>query len=227
MAFKYESVVPWGRLYQEYVDMFNISESDLEKRILGCGDGPASFNKILTQAGGKVISIDPIYQYTTEEIENRIDETYQNVINQTRQNQDKFVWTKIKNVEELGSIRMKAMNDFLTDYETGKKEGRYMYAELPILPFTNNQFDISLSSHFLFLYTDNLSLDFHIVSIKEMLRVSNEVRIFPILDLNANQSMYLDKVVEKFNDKLYVSEIIKVNYEFQKDGNKMLKISKR
>ena len=44
MEIKYESVVPWGRTFEEYVDMFNLTEVDLDKSILGCGDGPASFN---------------------------------------------------------------------------------------------------------------------------------------------------------------------------------------
>ena len=99
MAFKYESVVPWGRSYQEYVDMFNLTEVDLNKSILGCGDGPASFNSIMNKNGKKIVSIDPIYQFNTNEIEKRIDETYQTVINQTKHNQEKFIWLKIKNAK--------------------------------------------------------------------------------------------------------------------------------
>ncbi|ENO8571916.1 SAM-dependent methyltransferase, partial [Vibrio parahaemolyticus] len=47
---KLEDVVPWGRTLKEYELMFNILEEDKEKRILGCGDGPASFNAELTQS---------------------------------------------------------------------------------------------------------------------------------------------------------------------------------
>ncbi len=49
------SVVPWGRSFSEYQAMFSLNESDLTKTILGCGDGPASFNAELTKAGGNVI----------------------------------------------------------------------------------------------------------------------------------------------------------------------------
>lgn len=226
MAFKYESIVPWGRSYREYIDMFNLTDTDLSKRILGCGDGPASFNSIMNQKGKKAISIDPIYQFNKKEIEKRIDETFHKVISQTRNNQDKFIWTKIKNVDELGRIRMSAMKEFLRDYEIGKKEKRYIHAELPILPFSNDQFDLTLSSHFLILYTDNLTYDFHINAINEMLRVSGEVRIFPILDVNAKTSPYLKKIIKYYRNKNMSVEEIKVNYEFQKNGNKMLKIIK-
>ena len=226
MAFKYDSVVPWGRSYREYLDMFSLSRADLNKKILGCGDGPAGFNAIMKQRNKPVVSVDPIYRYSRKEIEQRIEETFRDVINQTRQNRDKFVWEKIKDVDQLGRIRMMAMQDFLNDYNTGKKEKRYICAELPALPFVDDQFDLSLSSHFLFLYTDNLSYEFHLRSIDEMLRVSREVRMFPLLDVNGSRSSYADKIITAFLAKGYFVNEIKVNYEFQRNGNTMLKIKR-
>lgn len=226
MAVKYGSVVPWGRTFEEYVDMFNLTESDLDKYILGCGDGPASFNCTMKQKGKKIISIDPIYQFSKDDILKRINETYQIVINQTYQNKDKFIWTKIKDVEDLGRIRMLAMKEFIADFDNGIKEKRYICAELPNLPFEDNQFNLSLSSHFLFLYTDNLSLEFHIQSINEMLRVSREVRIFPLLDVNTKRSLYVDEVIGKYIQMGYYVKEVRVDYEFQKGGNTMLKIAR-
>ena len=83
MGFKYQEVVPWGRSYEEYVRMFNLAETDLKSKILGCGDGPASFNAEMAKKGNKIISIDPIYQLSREQIKQRIDETYETVISQT------------------------------------------------------------------------------------------------------------------------------------------------
>lgn len=45
------NVVPWGQSFAEYQAMFGLSADDLTKRILGCGDGPASFNAEATQQG--------------------------------------------------------------------------------------------------------------------------------------------------------------------------------
>ena len=220
MVFKYKEVVPWGRNLDEYRRMFDLSDQDLKLRILGCGDGPASFNSECNSSGGSVISADPIYGLSREEINNRIDDTYEEVISQTRDNQDKFVWDTIGTVDKLGQIRMEAMQRFLEDFDQGKTCGRYIEASLPDLPFSNNQFDISLSSHFLFLYTDNLDLNFHISAISEMLRVSSEARIFPLLDFNANTSHHLRAILSHFED--HDPELRKVNYEFQKGGNKVL-----
>jgi hypothetical protein len=226
MTIQYKSVVPWGRSFEEYTDMFGLTEADLDKSILGCGDGPASFNCTMNQKGKKVISVDPIYQFTKDELSRRIDETYPDVIHQTRQNRDRFIWTKIKDVEDLGRIRITAMKKFLEDYEAGKKEHRYICGELPNLPFVEGLFDLTLSSHFLFLYTGNLSLEFHIQSIHEMLRVSREVRIFPLLDVDAKRSPYVEQVITQYRKKGYMVEERKVDYEFQKGGNAMLRIAK-
>ncbi len=56
------SIVPWVRNLSEYVDMFNLTEYELKNsKILGCGDGPASFNAEVTALGGSAVSLDPTY----------------------------------------------------------------------------------------------------------------------------------------------------------------------
>lgn len=225
MAIHYNNVVPWGRSYDEYVRMFALSVSDLRSRVLGCGDGPASFNSVLAARGVKVISADPLYGFSAGEIEDRIKSTFEDVIRQTYMNRGRFIWRDIPSIKELGEMRMTAMKNFLEDFEKGKNERRYVEAELPELPFENGEFDLALCSHLLFLYTDNLTLDFHISSVREMCRVAGEVRIFPILDVNGIRSPYVDMVMEIFNNESTSVSVERVDYEFQKHGNRMLVIS--
>ncbi|MCX6046645.1 MAG: SAM-dependent methyltransferase [Chloroflexi bacterium] len=225
MAFKYENVVPWGRNFDEYRRMFDLQPADLSKRIIGCGDGPASFNTIANQRGGHVTSVDPIYVLTKAEIEKRIEETYQTVISQTEQNQEKFRWDQIRSVAELGQIRMEAMRVFLASYDAGKANNVYIPGTLPVLPFQDDTFELALCSHFLFLYSDHLSSIFHVEAIQEMLRIAQEVRIFPLLDVNAQRSIHLDSVLTAFQDKSL--EIRKVDYEFQIGGNEVLIVKNR
>ena len=47
MDFHYKDIIPWGRSFDEYLDMFDLSEDDLARDIVGVGDGPASFNALL------------------------------------------------------------------------------------------------------------------------------------------------------------------------------------
>lgn len=84
--FKLENVLPWGHSFQEYVNMFNLTPNDLKGSILDCGAGPSSFNAQMTRSGGKVISCDPIYQFTVEEIQKRIKATYPIIMSSLEEN---------------------------------------------------------------------------------------------------------------------------------------------
>jgi len=226
MSFELKNTVPWGRTLAEYKRMFNLTESDLTKRIISFGDGPASFNCEMKNLGKYVTSLDPIYQFSKGELKQRIEETKDSVMDQMKENKDNFIWTTIKNISELEKLRMGAMSDFLADYELGLKENRYLMHELPESTiFKEQNFDLGLSSHFLMLYSQ-LGLDFHIKSISEMLRVCKEIRIFPILNLNAEKSELLPKIEKAFKKDFELS-IEPVNYEFQKGGNKMLRIQRK
>lgn len=222
MAFTLDDVVPWGRSFAEYQAMFDLSESDLEKNILGCSDGPASFNCEIARSGRECVSIDPIYQFSADEIRSRIDVTFKTVMDQMNANQQEFVWTSIKSVEELGNKRKAAMEMFLSDFEQGRQEGRYISGELPALPFADKQFDLALCSHFLFLYSGQLSFDFHIAAIQELCRVAEEVRIFPLLELGSIPSRHINPFLNRAENFNITAKVRKVPYEFQRNGNEML-----
>jgi hypothetical protein len=224
MAYHYESAVPWGRSFAEYREMFALSDSDLARRILGCADGPASFNAEMARRGRFTVSCDPLYKFSANQIRNRIRETYENVIGQTRSNQDLFVWTKIPSVEELGRMRLAAMEDFLADYDHGKREGRYVIGELPDLPFRADSFDLAVCSHYLFLYSPILSVEFHTQAVSAMCRSAREVRIFPLLTYDGTISPYVEPTLSTFTGNGMKASIVEVGYEFQRGGNQMMRI---
>ena len=224
MTYSLKKIVPWGRTFEEYQAMFALTAVDLEKHILGCADGPASFNATLTKQNGRIISTDPLYAFSKEAIKQRIDEIYDEVLEQARQNQQQFVWEHIPSVEALGDLRMSAMSQFLDDYEDGKQNGRYQTASLPTLPFKDNQFDLALCSHFLFLYSEQLTESFHIGSLRELLRVAKEVRVFPLLDLTASPSKHLKPTLQALESEGFQVDIQEVPYEFQRGGNQMCRI---
>ena len=72
MTVPLDEVVPWGRSFDEYRRMFDLTRNDLDSMILGCGDGPASFNAEMAGQGKRVVSVDPIYCYSASQIEARI-----------------------------------------------------------------------------------------------------------------------------------------------------------
>lgn len=227
MGLKLESVVPWGRSLAEYIDMFSLSHADLQRQILDCAGGPASFNAEMTNRGYSVISCDPVYQFSVSEIEQRIQATYAPIVEGVRANCDRYVWQTIQSPDQLGEIRLRAMRRFLADFQAGFQSGRYVVDQLPTLSFRPGQFDLALCGHLLFTYSNQLSADFHLSAIQELCRVANEVRIFPILDISGEASPILPIVLEKLPQQGYQLEIKPVPYEFQRGGNQLLRILRK
>lgn len=224
--FTLDQVVPWGRSYDEYRRMFALTDDDLDRSIIGCGDGPASFNAEASRRGSHVISCDPLYRYEKLQIQERIAATFPQIMEQTRRNAHEFIWgDEIRTVEELGRVRMNAMQAFLDDYESGRAQERYVDAALPILPFADAAFDLALCSHFLFLYSTQLDETFHRAAIRELCRVATEVRIFPLLALGGERSPFVAGCVEDLREAGRSVFIEKVPYEFQRGGNEMLRIT--
>jgi len=61
-------------------------------------------------------------------------------------------------------------------------------------------------------------------SIEELCRVSNEVRIFPLLDVDAYRSSYVEPIIDFLRARNRDVKGIKIAYEFQKGGSTMLRI---
>jgi len=114
---------------------------------------------------------------------------------------------------------------FIEDF---KKYGtkRYKPVEYPVSDFIDNQFTISLVSHFLFLYEDHINYDLHKKIILELLRItSKEIRIFPIVNLKGEKSSLVDTLMHDKDFERNQISVKKVDYEFMKNGNEMMAIT--
>jgi hypothetical protein len=174
--------------------------------------------------GRRVVSCDPLYRYGADQIRARVNAVCPELVETAARERHRFVWDVIRSPEELGRVRMAAMREFLDDYESGRRAGRYVVAGLPQLPFADRSFDRALCSHFLFLYSDELSLDYHRRSVLELCRVAGEVRIFPLLDMKGKPSGHVGPVLEELRGR-GEARVERVPYEFQKGGNQMLSVS--
>ena len=207
--------------------MFALTEADRSRKILGCGDGPASFNAEWTARGGSVISLDPIYEFSGAEIQQRFDAVLDDVLAKVDASSDRWVWNFHQTPQGLRANRVAAMERFLAAYESGKTAGWYLVGELPKLPFQDGAFDLALCSHLLFLYSNLFSTEFHVASLLELCRVATEVRVFPLLDLVGEPSAHLDAVRLALASQGLTTVIEPVNYEFQKGGNQMLRVFRK
>lgn len=226
MSIRLDQTVPFGRSLREYELMFSLSAVDRTRRILDCAAGPASFNAELTAAGGTVCSFDPLYQFTGAEIQRQFFQKLDGVIDQIRATPENWVWKYHRNPEDLRRNRIAVMDTFVADYREGHGTDRYVCGSLPTLPFKPDEFDLALSSHFLFLYSDHFPKTFHLESIRALIRVAREVRIFPLIALRAERSQHLEPVCDQLQRDGYQVSIEPVGYELQRGGNEMLRVSR-
>lgn len=222
--FELGGVVPWGRRLSEYRAFFALDDIASRSPILDAGGGPSSFAAEARQAGARVVAADPIYALHNDDIRLRFEETAEAMRTGMRRASYRFNWSYYGSEEAVHRLRREALDLFLGDFERGKAEGRYIPASLPSLPFEGGSFRLALVSHLLFLYGDDLDFCFHLASIRELLRVAEEVRIFPLINLDGLPSSHLPGAAQALRSEGAAVELVDVAFEFQKGATRMLRV---
>lgn len=218
-----------GRSYHEYLKMFSLREEELKDiRILDCAAGASSFTPHLLKQGYDSTAVDILYGRSVEETREQCVNDFNTLLEMHSGLDHKVDWNFFQDPEDMVQQRITVYEEFIDSY-AHYKNIKYVKAALPELPFDDNSFDLVLSSHLLFLYEDRLGYEFHQDTIKEMLRItSDEIRIYPIIKLHSEniKSSFLPRLMDELRDKADF-KVEKVNYQFRKGGNEMLKITKK
>jgi hypothetical protein len=217
-----EDLVPWGRRLSEYTRIFQLTSEQLRQRILGCADGPSSFNAEMTRQGGNVISCDPLYAFSYGEIEARSRETNRELIEKLRCHPAGYDWNYFADSEAVSRARIEALSIFLADFEDGKAQGRYLPAALPHLPFAHGAFDLALCSFLFFLRPERHSISFHIDGLTELIRVAREVRVFPILQVDGRVPDYAEDIYDWLRAKEISVSFLSVPPTLHKGADRVL-----
>lgn len=222
-----ERIIFIGRTFEEYMNMFSLSLNEMRgKKILDCPAGACSFTAHGSDLGLDITACDIAYDHEVEQLKQKGIQDIEHAMLHMEKVKDNYIWDYYHDVDGLRQNRIKALND-CTKHMVNASE-QYIPVVLPNLPFKNEEFDILLSANFLFMYADRLDYDFHINTIDELLRVTKEeVRIFPLVDLEGKRYEHLDKVIAHLMGKGLEVKEVKVSYEFQANANTMLQISKK
>ena len=216
-----------GRTYAEYEKIFRLKDFVSSKyKILDAGSGVSSFCAEASQIGMNIIAMDPIYIYEPDELEVKCSKDLDLVIKELDGVEHLYIWDNFRNKEDLKKNREKAYKTFINHYKKNK-DTHYVAESMPKTKFKDNQFDVILASHLLFLYDHIFDYDFHKNTIVEMLRIcSKEIRIFPLVNLYGNKSKFFKKLLDDTHFKDKEKSVERVNYEFIKGGNEILRIIK-
>ncbi len=216
-------LVLWGHNPEEYREMFDLSEEQMNSDILEFGCGPSAVNAIQTKAGHKVISCDPLFTLDKDTLYSKTALIFADMVEQVLLEKEHFDFSREGSFEALIKQRRKGLDTFFADYKKGKKENRYVGLTEYKLPFDDFSFDFALSSHYLFALDDQ-DIDFHINVLCELARVAKEVRVFPLIDRYGESSTMLGPVLLGLQKNNYGAEVREVPYHLQASGNAMLRI---
>ncbi|MFS0868949.1 SAM-dependent methyltransferase [Paenibacillus xylanilyticus] len=226
LGLELEQIIFVGRTYEEYMLMFGLTPEDLRGRsILDCPGGACSFSSHSRRQGADSMASDIAYQHAISNLETKGQQDIEHTIKQLEQVRDRYRWNYFDSIDGLKQARTRALQDCTADMREFPE--RYIYSELPVLPFADEQFDMALSAHFLFTYADRLDFSFHVQTILELLRVTRyELRIFPTVGLSGTRYEKMDELKALIEKQGCTVSEVKTGYEFQQGAHTMLNIVK-
>lgn len=214
--------IPWGRDLNAYRSMFDLTPELLKGSLLDIASGISSFNSEVREQALRVVSCDPIYHQSPDELMHECVGASEQLGTYLRQKQNHDRWQLSDTPEALANHSERVMHAFMLDYRKNYGGGYYLPLSLPHLPFSDGEFDIALCSHFLFRCGEDYATVFHVDAICEMARVAKEARIFPLTSHHGELSSVLDATIMGLQSRNLVVEIREVSYQLQAGSNAML-----
>lgn len=212
------SLIPyWIHSLDDYRRMFNLEDADLGHTILDYAAGFSSVNAEMTHLGCATISTDPAYGLSLSKLAECVKTSLGALTDRLERRADLDEEKRagvLSNCDQASQV-------FLTDYEAGLAAGRYQLADLPSLPFKEKQFKLALCAHLAF---SNESGGGAGALISELCRVSEEVRVFPLLDGVADVGSALGEVMLSLQQQNFGVELREVPYQALEGHNAMLRI---
>lgn len=212
-----------SRSLHEYRSMFTLTDQDLNRKILDCPAGAAGFTSAANRLGGDVTACDIAYfDRTPEQLAVVAAAETDRGNRYIRAHTGQYDWTFFADPDEHQYVRQNAVREFAADAR--RHPHRYVAGRLPSLPFPDAGFDLVLSSHLLFSYSDRFDHTFHLAAIRELMRLArNELRIFPLLGSGSGfRYPSLDTLLTDLRDHDIAGEVVNVDYRFQKGAHHML-----
>lgn len=221
-----EEVLVSSRSFAEYVAFFDLDAEQLPARILDCSAGASSFVAQAHARGIDAVAADPVYSLAEHDLTARLNSGMPRGNAMINANADRFDFDWYQTPQLRDEMRRAALTTFQEHHHA--HPDRYIAAALPDLPFTDKSFDLALCSHLLFTWATHLDEQWHLEAMVELCRVSEEVRIFPLVLQGAGEPVeFLPSIRARLRSQFGIStEIVTVPYEFQIGAHHMLRLAK-
>ncbi|MUT68830.1 methyltransferase domain-containing protein [Paenibacillus sp. NEAU-GSW1] len=187
------------RGYDEYIQMFDLQESELfHEKVLDVAGGGSSFTAEARRRGIEAFAVDPRY---AQDVEQWIKEAAEEIAVSTAKLdklKELFDWSYYGSLDNHRAGREASLQLFASHLATEEGQRAYCAGALPELPFEDDSFSLVTCSHFLFLYAEQFGFEFHKQAVLELMRVckpGGEVRIYPLLTLKWNHFEQMDQLL--------------------------------
>ena len=216
-------VTGWIYSFEDYLQMYGLTEADFKKTILDFPGLLSDFNAIATQKGAKIQSASPLFKKNEQEMKVYADIFLEENIEELTSHPDRLLEDGNDGASHVIDSWKTVVAHFQKDYATGVANKRYLPVDLKQLPFQTHQFELALCSHLLF--QPEFTLDVSPIHLLQMLcNFAQEVRLYPLLDQAGNIMEDLGPLMLALQQKNYGVEVREVTYQHRKGGNAMLRI---
>ncbi|MCI3923867.1 class I SAM-dependent methyltransferase [Paenibacillus sp. TRM 82003] len=186
------------RSYREYAAMFALDEDALSRGpVLDVAGGASSFAAEAAARGAVARAADPRYALTAKALYAESAAEIETSSAKLEKLRDVFDWTFYGSPEAHRAGREASLERFIAHYRENASHGVYVPASLPSLPFPDGTFALALCSHFLFLYEEQFTVEFHAAALGELYRVlapGGELRVYPLSSLRFARYGGLDEL---------------------------------
>lgn len=203
-----------SRSFEEYVAFFDLDPERLPRTIIDVSAGASGFTAEANRRAAQAVAADPAYALGDAELRAVVRDSVAQGACMIEENRVRFTYDWYGGADRRTHLRAAALSDFLTDRAVHPE--RYVTAELPTLPFPDASFDLALCSHLLFTWSQVFDAAWHQAALAELLRVSAEVRVFPLaLRGSGAEIPFLSEVLDQVRRTGANVEVRETSYEFQ------------
>lgn len=206
----------------DYRLMFDLTDEDLQTgEILDCPGGASSFAVQVRARGGLSRSADPVYSLPPDEIQRLVWLNLEKAPAWLARPNSNVNWEFFGSADGVLQAYEAAADLFLADLV--RHPELYDIAELPDLPYADDTFALTISSHLLFTYPQRLVVKEEVDALAELARVTTgEVRVHPLGDTSGATSPRLNEVRQMLDERGVASEIRTTATASILGANKML-----
>lgn len=208
--------------------MFQFHDNWLPSQvILDVAAGASSFVPECGRRGIEAMAVDPLYTATADALLQRGLGEIAESTEKLAKLEHEYDWTYYGDLAQHRALRERSLGTFVEAYR--QERGRFLAGSLPSLPVPDDTFTLVLCNHFLFLYHDQFSVNFHRQAIRDLIRVcqpGGEVRIYPLATLARQPYPGLAAVESEIVAAGATSERVETSFRFLTGGTEFLRIRK-